>query len=79
MTIKRTLIATLVIFSAGCASTPKTPPVPPLQFSDKLAWILQLEDRRTLRETAPPAPADTKLTKDQIKERLLAHARERTG
>ena len=30
-------------------------------------------------QAAPPAPADTKLTKDQIKERLLAHARERTG
>ena len=58
MTIKRTLIATLVIFSAGCASTPKTPPAPPLQFSDKLAWILQLEDRRILRETPPPAPAE---------------------
>ena len=30
-------------------------------------------------QAAPAAPADTKLTKDQIKERLLAHARERTG
>ena len=29
-------------------------------------------------QAAPAAPADTKLTKDQIKERLLAHARERT-
>jgi hypothetical protein len=29
-------------------------------------------------QTAPAAPAATKLTKDQIKERLLSHARERT-
>jgi len=29
-------------------------------------------------QAAPAAAADTKLTKDQIKERLLAHARERT-
>jgi uncharacterized protein (TIGR02646 family) len=30
-------------------------------------------------QSAPAAPGQTKLTKDQIKQRLLAHARERTG
>ena len=43
------VIVTLVALSTACASTPKTPPTPPLQFSDKLAWILELEDRRILR------------------------------
>ena len=58
--------AALVLASAGCASAPPAPAVTPAVFDQnifeqKMAWILRLEDRRILRDTAPavapPPPA----------------------
>ena len=58
VTIKRAALALTVLASAaGCASAPKTPPAPPVTFSDKLSWILRLEDRRILRDPEVPPPA----------------------
>ena len=57
MTIKTAALAlTVVVSAAGCASAPKAPPAPPVTFSDKLSWILRLEDRRVLRDPEVPPP-----------------------
>jgi cyclophilin family peptidyl-prolyl cis-trans isomerase/HEAT repeat protein len=59
VTIKIAAVAvTFIACAAGCASAPKKPPQPPAQFSDKLSWILALEDRRILRDIEPGPPAD---------------------
>jgi HEAT repeat protein len=58
VTIKSAALALTVLASAaGCASAPKVPPAPPVTFSDKLSWILRLEDRRIVRDPEPPPPA----------------------
>jgi cyclophilin family peptidyl-prolyl cis-trans isomerase/HEAT repeat protein len=55
VTIKSLALGLTVLASAaGCASAPKAPPAPPVTFSDKLSWILRLEDRRILRDPEPP-------------------------
>jgi cyclophilin family peptidyl-prolyl cis-trans isomerase/HEAT repeat protein len=41
-----------LFLSAGCASAPPAPPAAPLTFGQKLAWILEMEDRRVLRLAA---------------------------
>lgn len=47
----------LAVFAGGCATAPPPPPLAPvISFEQKMAWILQLEDRRILRTTLP-APA----------------------
>ena len=46
-----------ILLAAACKTTP--PPVkgpPPIPFEQKMAWILQLEDRRILRNEPPPPP-----------------------
>jgi hypothetical protein len=44
--------------ASGCASAPVVAPAAPTtSFEQKMAWVLQLEDRRILRLEAPPAPA----------------------
>jgi cyclophilin family peptidyl-prolyl cis-trans isomerase/HEAT repeat protein len=56
--IRRSLLA-VVLFASGCASAPPAPVKPPsIPFEQKMAWMLQLEDRRLLRveSPAPPAP-----------------------
>ena len=45
------------VIAGACATAPPPPAAPTLTYEQKLAWILQLEDRRILRETPPPAPA----------------------
>jgi HEAT repeat protein/cyclophilin family peptidyl-prolyl cis-trans isomerase len=43
--------------TASCATTPPVaPPVVPLTFEQKMAWILRLEEDRVLRGIEPPAP-----------------------
>ncbi len=42
---------------AGCGGGPRVAPVQPPTLSDKLAWILRLEDQRLLRDPAPPVDA----------------------
>jgi cyclophilin family peptidyl-prolyl cis-trans isomerase/HEAT repeat protein len=43
---------------AGCASAPPPPPAAPaIELGQKIAWILQLEDRRILKIDLPPPPA----------------------
>src|SRR5919112_5348708 len=46
---------------SGCASAPPARPAgPTIAFEQKMAWMLQLEDRRVLRVESPaPAPAAT--------------------
>jgi cyclophilin family peptidyl-prolyl cis-trans isomerase/HEAT repeat protein len=51
-----TLLAALI--ASGCASAPlAAPPAPTTSFEQKMAWMLQLEDRRILRLEPPPPPA----------------------
>jgi cyclophilin family peptidyl-prolyl cis-trans isomerase/HEAT repeat protein len=50
---------------AGCATAPAPdivtpappPPIPPVTWEQKIAWIVRLEDQRILREPNPPPPA----------------------
>ena len=67
------LVITLAASSAACASR-SAPPEPVPELSDKLTWILRLEDRRVLRDPAPaPAPSGDRVgaaTPDLV--RLLA-------
>ena len=56
----RFLFVTLTAAIAGCASAPPAaaPAAPRIPIEKKMAWLLQLEDRRVLRlEAPPPAPA----------------------
>ena len=59
-------LGAILLLLAGCAaappvvSAPPPPPLPPprppsIPIETKLAWILRLEDRRILRDPAPPA------------------------
>jgi HEAT repeat protein/cyclophilin family peptidyl-prolyl cis-trans isomerase len=48
-------LAGLLTLVAGCASPPP-PAAPAPTYEQKLAWILRLEDRRVLRDPAPPVP-----------------------
>jgi cyclophilin family peptidyl-prolyl cis-trans isomerase/HEAT repeat protein len=51
------MLASLIL-SAGCASAPPAPATPPPTFAQKLAWMLEMEDRRVLRLQGPvQAPA----------------------
>jgi cyclophilin family peptidyl-prolyl cis-trans isomerase len=59
--IRRTVIAG-AFMASGCASAPPAAVRPPaIPFEQKMAWMLQLEDRRLLRLEPPasPAPAAT--------------------
>ena len=51
----RTICATLALglVTSACASAPPAAPVPPPSFEQKMSWILQLEDRRVLRDPLP--------------------------
>jgi len=53
-------LITIVALSAACGSAPPPKPVtaPAVATTQKLSWILRLEDRRILRDPAP-APAPT--------------------
>jgi cyclophilin family peptidyl-prolyl cis-trans isomerase/HEAT repeat protein len=54
---KIVLLAASVVL-AGCASAPPPPPAAPLvKLEQKMAWILELEDRRILKIDVPPPPA----------------------
>jgi cyclophilin family peptidyl-prolyl cis-trans isomerase/HEAT repeat protein len=50
-------VLTFVLLVGACktASPPPTGP-PPIPFDQKMAWILELEDRRILRKDPPPPP-----------------------
>ena len=50
------LVLSLTLLAAACASAPPAPPAPPT-WEQKLSWILRLEDQRILRAAAPTAPA----------------------
>jgi cyclophilin family peptidyl-prolyl cis-trans isomerase/HEAT repeat protein len=56
----RASLFAVAVLASGCASAPPvaTPP-PKVAIEKKMAWVLQLEDRRVLRidVPAPPAPA----------------------
>jgi HEAT repeat protein/cyclophilin family peptidyl-prolyl cis-trans isomerase len=49
----------LGLLATGCASAPPavTAPSPNFAIEKKIAWVLQLEDRRILKVETPPAPA----------------------
>ncbi len=49
-------VALVGVFTGACATAPPPPPAPTITYEQKLSWVLQLEDRRILRETPPPAP-----------------------
>jgi HEAT repeat protein/cyclophilin family peptidyl-prolyl cis-trans isomerase len=49
-------VALSSLIAGACATAPPPPAAPTFTYEQKLAWILQLEDRRILRETPPPAP-----------------------
>src|SRR4051812_14041337 len=54
MKYRAVLVASLIVAGA-CASAPPKPPAPPTISADqKMSWILRLEDRRILRDPAPP-------------------------
>src|SRR5688500_16053322 len=45
------------LLATACKTTPDPAKGPPaISFEQKMAWILELEDRRILRKEAPPAP-----------------------
>ena len=46
-----------VLLASACKTTPPPPKgPPPIPFEQKMTWILQLEDRRILRNEPPPPP-----------------------
>src|SRR4051795_10845869 len=46
------------VLGSGCASAPPArPAAPTIPFEQKMAWMLQLEDRRILRLEPPPPAA----------------------
>jgi cyclophilin family peptidyl-prolyl cis-trans isomerase len=48
----------VAVLGGGCASAPPAPPAAAkIPIEQKMAWMLQLEDRRILRVEVPPAPA----------------------
>ena len=51
------LVAFASVVAGACATAPPAPVAPVISYEQKIAWILQLEDRRILRETPPPPPA----------------------
>ena len=53
--LRRTISIAFALAAAACASAPVAPPPPPgPTFEQKMAWILRLEDERSLRDPAPP-------------------------
>jgi cyclophilin family peptidyl-prolyl cis-trans isomerase/HEAT repeat protein len=51
-------VVAVTLLATGCASAPPVVTAPPkVALEKKMAWLLQLEDRRILRAEAPPAPA----------------------
>ena len=55
----RSSVIAFSVLAAGCASAPPVVTAPPAKIAieKKMAWVLQLEDRRILRAEPPPAPA----------------------
>ena len=56
-----TSVMALALGAGACASAPVAvaPPLPPgPSFEQKMAWILRLEDQRSLRDPVPPAPPE---------------------
>jgi cyclophilin family peptidyl-prolyl cis-trans isomerase len=54
-----TIVIALALGAGACASAPVVvaPPAPPSpSFDQKMAWILRLEDQRSLRDSAQPSP-----------------------
>src|SRR5215212_706790 len=63
----RTVVGAGVLWAAalgsGCASAPPArPAAPTIPFEQKMAWMLQLEDRRILRIEPPPPSAPVAAT-----------------
>jgi HEAT repeat protein/cyclophilin family peptidyl-prolyl cis-trans isomerase len=54
--MRRTIAVASALVAAACASAPPPPPAPVISFEQKMASILRLEDRRMLRDPAPPIP-----------------------
>src|SRR3954463_15772774 len=48
----------IAAMAAGCGSAPPPKPVtaPTVAVDQKMSWILRLEDKRILRDPAPPEP-----------------------
>ena len=57
---RRAFFVSFALITAACASAPPRKPAAQLLSTDqKMTWILQLEDRRILREVPPPEPPPT--------------------
>jgi cyclophilin family peptidyl-prolyl cis-trans isomerase len=46
-----------IVCASACATAPPPAAAPVIPVEQKMTWILRLEDRRMVREDAPPAPA----------------------
>src|SRR5436190_14148673 len=53
-------LVSIAAFCAACGSAPPPKPAvtPTVAVDQKMSWILRLEDKRILRDPAPPAPAE---------------------
>ncbi|HSC29508.1 MAG TPA: HEAT repeat domain-containing protein [Vicinamibacterales bacterium] len=49
-------VAGCLVGTTACATVPPPPPPPVISFEQKMAWMLELEDRRILRLPPPPEP-----------------------
>ena len=92
MTTRQLTVLTAALVTGACASAPKIPPTVEITRDQKMAWILQLDDHRMLRETLPAPPPDPKQKKGtpaptpQVRQRegprptaLEDYLRERSG
>lgn len=67
ITLTRSLLTlfTFGLVAGGCASAPPVtgPAAPQVALERKMAWILQLEDQRLLKQPPPPAPPEVPTVK----------------
>ncbi len=63
MTTRQLTVLTATLVTGACASAPKIPPTVEITRDQKMAWVLQLEDHRMLRETLPAPPPDPRQKK----------------
>ena len=64
----RAAIALAAVLGGACASAPPAAaPVAKISFDQKTAWILQLEDRRILKQPPPPTTSPDVVTTARVK------------